>query len=98
MRQPGQFNQDGIIYVHSAEDVPSVPHFAALVSDTVMVPGYDQGDPSESANVISYIAFEAEDVLQKWLLETDASYSRKSYRIIKVIPAKVERRVTINVD
>lgn len=93
----GRFGKDGFFYVNELDHVPTDAHYAVLYNATISVPGYDRGDPTETAIILKYIAFDGEASLQNWILEQDKSISRKTYTVLRVDPVKITKTISITV-
>lgn len=84
--------------VKSLSELPKDSHWAVLMEDTVYV---DSGYPEDKGSpvvVFEYLVFSNDEDLQTWVLEqeTPKRYGvTKTYRVIKVTPAVVEKSIAI---
>jgi hypothetical protein len=89
-------------WIKTKKDVESIgtSHFAALEFTTISTPGYDAGDPPDSANVANYIAFADKAAMEKWVKEQEMPMfgsPKRNYIILesKILPIKLELKVTV---
>lgn len=90
---------DATHYVSDVKNLPSVPHYAVLVSKSLSYPDpYEDTNPSRSFSntsshrYVEYIAFDTEEALNDWLLNTRDRYDYKytEFKAIKVNPVEVK--------
>lgn len=91
--------------VTSANDVPVAEHFAIFESDSY----YTEGDERSrtypghgySATTTNFIKYEAYFTEQRLLMaikeKEESSYSRKSYKVCKIIPLTIQKTLAISV-
>jgi hypothetical protein len=91
-------------YISKKDSVPSTPHYAALVFDSIYIEGDERsrtnpghGYPAHSESVVKYIQFTNRAEMEKWVNEQETSrYSRKdNYRIVEVKPLNVTLKAIV---
>lgn len=91
-------NHLGMLYVGNVREIPAEAHLVVIQEESITVPGYDRNDPSESATVLRYIAFESEQALEAWIIRQDeVFYVKKPYKVLRVNPVTIEKKVNINI-
>lgn len=92
-------------HVQSQKDTPRDPHWAVFKFSSVHVPGDERsrthpghGYPAHSVSVVNYEAYHDED---EWKAEIarleERRWGREAYFAARVIPAKVELSVDVEV-
>jgi hypothetical protein len=87
-------------HVTRQEDIPKEPHWAILKFTSIVVPGYDLGDPDTSKGIVEYEAYIDEE---EWKTEVrnlanPKNYPLKPYYAMQVTPADVQVNVTVAVN
>lgn len=93
------------IYVSQIKQLPAGEHYAVLVDSSFRYDdGYGEG-PHGGASYsthesLQYIAFHDIEKLKEWILHNDESQygGRKPYKIVRVKPLEVSKKVTIGID
>ncbi len=90
-------------YAHDKTEVPTGPHYAALVFKTISIPGDERsrthpghgyGPTTESA--IDYIVFQSKEAMEAWVSKEESSkFSHTQYRLIRAEPLEIKTTVTI---
>jgi hypothetical protein len=88
-----------IVYVKRIADIPADAHYAVIVNTTYVTPGYDRGDPNETVNDVSYMAFFDEVALVKWIKDQDEQRygSKPVYKVVYIRPITIEKQVTVKI-
>ncbi len=92
-------------YCHDKNDIPEAPHFAALITKSVTIPGDERsrsapghGYPEHIETSIEYIAFARREEMEEWVKKQEASqFGTKNYRIIEAFPRRVTTSVSVEV-
>lgn len=86
-------------YAHSRKEIPNTEHWAALVFDSIYIPGDQRsidcpghGYPSHNAQTLSYIVFKDEAERDRWV---DQRGDAKDYKIIKSRGFETETKTTV---
>lgn len=80
-------------FVKKPSDIPVEEHFALFVADTYTSEDYGQ---SSSNPFISYEAYLTKEKLIEAITENDSrTYSKKEFKVCRVIPMKVEKTVNV---
>ena len=91
-------------WIHSKSEAPKGPHFAIIEFTSVFIPGDERsrtnpghGYPDSTEYTCDYIVFETEE---EWKTEIAKRTERKygnGFLPVKVIPATVQTKVTVEV-
>ena len=92
-------------YINTPKDIPTTPHFAALVADSVYIPEDERsrtnpghGYPAETKHFMTYIVFDGPSERDKWVTEQETKqFGRTPYQIVEVRPMKVVTTVKTEV-
>jgi hypothetical protein len=90
-------------YINDKSAVPSKTHYAALVFDSIYIPGDRRseecpghGYPASTESVVRYITFDSVTEMENWVRKEEAnSWKKENYKLIEVTPLAVKH--TINV-
>lgn len=90
-------------YSTNSDDIPSTTHFAAIVYDSIYIPGDERsrtnpghGYPAHNETVIKYIVFSDKQDMMQWVnAQETGHYQRDNYRIIEVTPRTVILNATV---
>lgn len=92
-------------YVSDKSKFKPVAHFAALVFDSIFIPGDERsrtnpghGYPDEHKAIVEYITFDSRGEMEKWVTRAESSrHSHKDYQIIEVRPLTVTASVAVEI-
>lgn len=91
-------------YISSKSDTPADTHFAALVFESILIPGDARsrecpghGYPEHSESVVKYIVFKDRTEMESWVNQQELSpYRRDNYRVMEVKPLSVKLTATVS--
>lgn len=85
-------------FVNKPQDIPVEEHFAIFEEASYYTDGYDRGDPGTNNPFVQYRAYLTKDSLLEGIRQFEAApYGKKSYRVCKVIPMKIEISIDVAV-
>jgi hypothetical protein len=85
-------------FVSKPQDIPVEEHFAVFEEATYHTEGYDRNDPGTTTSFVQYRAYMTKDKLLEAIRQNEAvSYGKKSYRVCKIIPMKIEISIDVAV-
>lgn len=93
-------------FISDPKDIPDVEHWAIMEHDGVFIPGDERsqtnpghGYPAHTKNYISYQLYFTEEKLLAAIKELEANKfgTKKPYRVVKVTPIKVNKKVDISI-
>lgn len=91
-------------YITNPTDIPKGTQYAALVSDSVYIPGDERsktnpghGYPAENKSIIQFICFADQNEMKEWVKKRESakSYGQKPYKIIEFTPLEVAVSVSV---
>lgn len=91
-------------YVSDLSNVPSQPHYAALVFESIYIEGDERsrtnpghGYPAHSESVVKYITFKDEAEMNGWVQkESTSQYGRRdNWKIVHVTPKNVVLKASV---
>lgn len=85
-------------FVSKPEDIPQEEHFAIFEAASYYTDGYDRSDPGTNTPFVQYRAYLTKDSLIEGIRQFEAvSYGKKSYRVCKIIPMKIQISIDVAV-
>jgi len=88
------------VAVSRVKDIPEVEHWVVFIDESLSYDsGYDHLRGSDSTlQYITYRMFLDEEAVREFIIKDDAAtYGRKTYRVARVIPATVQKQVSIKI-
>ncbi len=91
-------------YVSDKNNIPTIPHFAALVFESITIPGDERsrtnpghGYPEHTESIVKYITFTGRPEMEKWVNEQETGrWGRKdNYRVVEIKPLSVTVKATV---
>lgn len=85
-------------FVSKPEEIPQEEHFAIFQAATYYTDGYDRNDPGTNNPFVKYEAYLTKEKLLEAIRENEAvSYGKKSYRVCKILPMKIQISIDVAV-
>lgn len=86
-------------YIHELKNIPTGPHLGAFYGDSRLSSDYD-GDSSYE-NCVSYVVFDNEAELEKWLrgrLFPTYGVAKTDHVVVRVAPAQIETQIKLKIS
>jgi hypothetical protein len=91
-----------VIHVNKAEHIPTVEHWAIIRNTSVFIPDEGvwapgHGYPAHTDNYITYVAYLDRAEFEEAVASSARNRLRETFRVMHVMPLKVETTVTVAV-
>jgi hypothetical protein len=86
-------------YIRELKNIPTSPHLGAFYGDTWLSSDYDGNSSYE--NCVSYVVFDNEAELEKWLHDRmfpSCGAAKTDHLVVRVAPAQVETQIKLKVN
>lgn len=94
-------------YITEQDKFPKTEHFAALVFDSIYIPGDERsrtnpghGYPESRESIVKYITFKDKEEMTKWVTDRENprfGSPQKNYKVISSKPLSVSVKVDVSV-
>jgi hypothetical protein len=85
-------------FVSKPEEIPLEEHFAIFEAASYYTEGYDKGDSGTNTPFVQYRAYLTKETLLEGIRQSESSgYGKKSYKVCKIIPMRIEISIDVAV-
>lgn len=89
-------SKDGYTLHSDISSLPSTTKFVAMVNESM---AYDDGYKSiGTKHYLNVISFDNEEELKAWILSSEASYSKKWFKVFELTPVRIHREINLNIE
>lgn len=86
-------------HIRELKNIPTGPHLGAFYGDSICVSDYDNNSSYE--NYVSYVVFDDETELEKWLRDRmfpTYGTAKTDHVVVRVVPAQVQTEIKLKLS